>query len=121
MVKKTKLGSASRFGARYSTPLKEVVRDVEKTQKSKQTCPQCGRKSLKRRGYSKWQCSKCGAMLAGGAYEPKTAVGDLVEKIVKRKVSKEELKKITEEIAKVQQEEKGETVDEPAEKTEVEQ
>ncbi|MEM0372410.1 MAG: 50S ribosomal protein L37ae [archaeon] len=116
MAKKTKLGSASRFGARYSTPLKQVVNDIERVQKSRQICPQCGRKSLKRRGYSKWQCSKCGVTMAGGAYEPKTAVGDLVEKIVKRKVSKEELSRITEQIEKIQQEEKGEAEKDTAEK-----
>ena len=108
MVKKTKLGSASRFGARYSTPLKQVVRDIEKTQKTKQICPQCGRNSLRRKGYSKWACSKCKTEIAGGAYEPKTAVGDLVEKIVKRTKSKEEIEKIEKEIEEIQEIEKGE-------------
>ena len=77
---KTKLGSASRYGARYSTPLKQVVRDIEKKQKTAQVCPQCGRKSLKRKSYSVWQCSKCGTKLADGAYVPQTDVGKIVER-----------------------------------------
>ena len=84
MVKKTKLKSASRFKSRYSSPLKQVVRDIEKQQKSKQKCPQCGRKALKRKGYSLWVCSKCGAVIAGGAYEPQTAVGKITERIIKK-------------------------------------
>ena len=108
MAKGKKLGSAARFGSRYSTPLKQVVRDIEKTQKTKQVCPQCGRKSLRRKGYSKWECSKCGSLIAGGAYEPKTAVGGLVEKIVKRTVPEEEKLEIEKQIEKAQEAEKGE-------------
>ena len=93
MAKKTKLKSASRFGSRYSTPLKQVVRDIEKDQKSKQDCPQCGRKSLKRKGYSIWECSKCGAKMAGGAYKPKKASGQISNRIVKKheKITEDEL------------------------------
>ena len=84
MVKKTKLKSASRFKSRYSSPLKKIVRDIENQQRSKQKCPQCGRKALKRKGYSLWVCTKCGAVIAGGAYEPKTAVGKITERIIKK-------------------------------------
>ena len=88
MVKKTKLKSASRFGSRYSTPLKQIVRDIENEQKARQKCPQCGRKSLKRKGYSLWKCSKCGAEIAGGAYKPQTAVGKMAERIIKKTLTK---------------------------------
>ncbi len=95
---KTKLGSASRYGARYSTPLKQIVRDIEEIQKKKQVCPVCGRKSLKRKGNSIWECSKCGAVIAGGAYEPTTKVGEAVRKIVSRQkpVTLEEVEKVEE-------------------------
>ena len=96
---KKKLGSAKRFGARYSTPLKQIVRDIEKVQKSKQICPVCGRKSLRRKGNSIWVCSKCGAKIAGGAYEPVTKTGEAVRKIVSRqKPALEEVKEIEEVI-----------------------
>ena len=107
MAKTTKLGSTSRYGPRYSTPLKNVVRDIEEVQKKKQTCPQCGKVSLKRKGYSRWECSKCQAIIAGGAYVPRTEVGGLVHKIVSRSISMDELKKIEQQIEKVQNEEKG--------------
>ena len=88
MVKKTKLKSASRYGSRYSTPLKQIVRDIEIDQKSKQKCPQCGRKSLKRKGYSIWECSKCKTKMVGGAYKPQTSVGQISERIVKKQIKK---------------------------------
>jgi len=89
----TKLGSASRFGSRYGTPLKQEVRDIEKIQKTAQLCPQCGRKSLKRKGYARWVCSKCGAVMAGGAYYPQTDVGAVVERIINKGAKYEEIVK----------------------------
>jgi len=86
MAKSTKLKSASRFKSRYGTPLKQIVRDIEQEQKAKQKCPQCGRKALKRKGYSLWVCTKCGAEIAGGAYKPKTAVGKMTERIIKKTI-----------------------------------
>jgi large subunit ribosomal protein L37Ae len=89
----TKLGSASRFGSRYGTPLKQEVRDIEKVQKTAQICPQCGKKSLKRKGYAKWACKKCGTVLAGGAYYPQTDTGAVVERIIKKGEKYEEVAK----------------------------
>lgn len=100
---KTKLGSASRYGARYSSPLKKKVRDIEEIQRKKQTCPQCGRKSLKREEYAIWTCTKCGAEVAGGAYKPKTDSGVEAKRIVEkegiRREKAEHLKEDTEEEA----------------------
>ncbi|MFH0986720.1 MAG: hypothetical protein V1911_01585 [Candidatus Micrarchaeota archaeon] len=92
----TKLKSASRFEARYSTPLKNIVRDIEKVQKTKQPCPQCGRSSLKRRGNAKWECTKCSAVIAGGAYSPTTPTGKVAERIVKKgeKLAFEDIEKV---------------------------
>jgi large subunit ribosomal protein L37Ae len=87
----TKLKSASRFGPRYGTPLKEVVRDIEAIQKKAQTCPRCGKKSLKRKGNARWVCKKCGAVMAGGAYYPQTDIGAICEQIVKKGAKYEEV------------------------------
>lgn len=96
--KKGKLGSAARFGARYSTVLKQKVNKIEKTQKRPQPCPQCGKKSLTRSGYALWECSKCGTKMAGGAYAPRTRVGLATNKIVEGKISKEGARAVMEEI-----------------------
>lgn len=90
MAKKTKLGSASRFGARYSSALKKKVKEIEEVQKKKQICPQCERKSLERESYAIWECSKCGAIVAGGAYKPRTSDGLEAQRIVEREEKAEE-------------------------------
>ncbi|RLG21118.1 50S ribosomal protein L37ae [Candidatus Micrarchaeota archaeon] len=95
--KKGKLGSAARYGARYSSVLKQKVNKIEKIQKRPQICPQCGRKSLKRVSFAIWECSKCGLIMAGGAYSPRTRIGLAAEKIVSGKGSKEEVLSLLEE------------------------
>jgi len=101
----TKLKSASRFGARYSSPLKKIVAEIEEIQKKKQVCPRCGRKSLKRTSYARWECTKCKAVIAGGAYAPQTEMGSMVDRIIKKGEKYEEIVK---EIEKKDKEEKKE-------------
>jgi len=93
---RTRRGSATRFGPRYGAKHKKRIAGLEST-KRKQICPVCGRKSLNKRDH-KWICSKCGAIVAGGAYTPKTTLGKTVDKILSKKLTKEEIKKVTEEF-----------------------
>jgi large subunit ribosomal protein L37Ae len=73
-----KVGSTGRYGSRYGTKGKKVIREIEKKQKKKQECPYCERKALKRIAAGIWYCRKCNAKFAGGAYFPRTTV---VEKV----------------------------------------
>lgn len=115
---KTKLRSASRFGARYSSPLKKVFADVEDIEKRPQECPKCFRKSLVHKNYGIWYCKKCKARIAGGAYQPQTIIGSLAERIVRKgeKISESEIaqKVAVKEIEKT--EEKTEKKEKPKEK-----
>ena len=84
MAKRTKkVGSSGRFQARYGVRARTRVRDVEIQQKKKYKCPNCGQKSVKRKGTSIWECKKCGHTFAGGAYIPRTAQRVDAEKIIK--------------------------------------
>lgn len=84
MAKRTKkVGSAGRFQARYGVRARTRIRNVEIQQKAKHICPSCGHKRVKRAGTGIWQCKKCGVKFAGGAYIPKTEVGQNVEKILR--------------------------------------
>lgn len=65
-----KVGSAGRFGARYGRRTRHKIVDIEKRQRKKQKCPHCNKLQLKRLASGIWQCKKCGAKFAGGAYEP---------------------------------------------------
>jgi large subunit ribosomal protein L37Ae len=67
-----KIGSAGRFGVRYGTKVKNIIRDVESRQKQKQECPYCERPALKRLASGIWQCKKCNSKFAGAAYFPKS-------------------------------------------------
>lgn len=92
-TKKTK--STARFGARYGKGVKEDVKKHEK--KKKFECPQCGKLSVKRKGYATWECSKCGTKFAGGAYAPQTEGGRTAARILK---APEKAQEITEEEEK---------------------
>jgi len=108
---RTRRGSASRFGPRYGAKHKKRIATLEST-KRKQMCPVCGRKSLNKKGHV-WICSKCKAQVAGGAYVPKTALGKIVDKILGKRLTKEQVVKITKEFEEVQEEEKTKKEEKP--------
>ena len=84
MAKRTKkVGPAGRFQARYGVRARNIVKNVEITQRKKHICPSCGDKKVKRISTSIWKCDKCGVKFAGGAYFPKTESGQNVEKILR--------------------------------------
>ena len=104
MAKRTKkVGPAGRFQARYGVRARTRVRDVEMVQKAKHICPSCGHQKVKRVSTSIWQCKKCEAKFAGGAYIPQTETGQNIKKMLKGEI---ELPKISEE--EVVEEDKGE-------------
>jgi len=67
-----KVGSTGRFGARYGRGVKVAVEKIERKQRMIYVCPSCKRKSLRRVSAGIWQCRKCKAKFAGGAYSPRT-------------------------------------------------
>jgi len=75
-----KIGSMGRFGARYGTRTKGICLAIEKLQKQSHECPYCERKALTRLAAGIWKCGKCGAKFAGGAYMPKSAVFEQIQK-----------------------------------------
>ena len=86
-----KVGSTGRFGPRYGTRTKKIVRAIEKKQKARQECPYCERKALKRMATGIWLCKKCGTKFAGGAYTPRSAVFQQVIRGVKESVQVPEM------------------------------
>lgn len=59
----------------YGVKIRKRERKILDKKNAKYECPQCGKKALKRNGYARWECRKCHAVIAGGAYEPFTTVG----------------------------------------------
>lgn len=47
------------------------------------SCPQCGKKNVKRVSFAVWQCNSCGTKVAGGAYQLSTEPGKISQKTIK--------------------------------------
>lgn len=76
MVASTKkAGPAGRLGARYGSLARKSVASIERVQRKKHVCQQCGAAAVKRIHTGIWGCRKCGDQFAGGAYVPSTGAG----------------------------------------------
>lgn len=89
MVRKSKVGSTGRFGARYGRKAKRSVRDIEDKMHAKHICPRCDRPGVKRTHAGIWKCKKCGNVFTGGAYIPTTPMGKVAKRNIKRIVGGE--------------------------------
>jgi large subunit ribosomal protein L37Ae len=67
---------------RYGAEIRKRAREVDKQRTNKYPCPECGKKMVKRVGYSLWKCRGCGATFAGGAYSLTTSIGETGRRIV---------------------------------------
>lgn len=74
---KKKKNSAKRFGPRYGKKIRENISEAERDSNKPQECPECGKKKLEKKSAGIWKCRSCGAKIAGGAFKPKTEVGEL--------------------------------------------
>eukprot|EP01115_Flamella_aegyptia_P006991 TRINITY_DN28_c0_g1_i1.p2 TRINITY_DN28_c0_g1~~TRINITY_DN28_c0_g1_i1.p2 ORF type:complete len:92 (-),score=14.66 TRINITY_DN28_c0_g1_i1:73-348(-) len=69
MGKRTKkVGITGKYGTRYGASLRKQIRKIEVSQHSRYTCYFCGSDSVKREAVGIWNCSNCGATIAGGAW-----------------------------------------------------
>ncbi|MEM3402604.1 MAG: 50S ribosomal protein L37ae [Candidatus Hadarchaeales archaeon] len=68
---KAKEGAATGgFGPRYGFTLRRRYAEIASKARQKYKCPSCSEKKLRRVSTGVWQCQKCGAKFAGGAYTP---------------------------------------------------
>ena len=72
-MKKLKL-STKRFGPRYGPRLKNKNAQIEAVQRSKQMCPYCRKKAVKRISVGIWHCRKCEKKFTDRAYALKERV-----------------------------------------------
>lgn len=70
-----KAGAAGRYGARYGGLARKKVATVERIQRRKHICPECGAPKVARTSTGIWSCRKCNHTFAGGAYLPTTGAG----------------------------------------------
>lgn len=68
-----KAGITGKYGLRYGSTLRKVVKKYDVSQHSKYTCVFCGKDSVKRVAVGIWSCGACRKTMAGGAYTLGTA------------------------------------------------
>ena len=75
MTKRTqKTGITAKYGTRYGSSLRKIVKKFEIQQHSRYACPFCGKVSVKRSAIGIWKCGACKKGIAGGAWELNTPV-----------------------------------------------
>lgn len=85
MGKRTKkVGITGKYGTRYGSTLRKLLRKVEVAQHSKYRCQFCGKDTVKRTCVGIWECGKCRKVLAGGAYTLATAPAITVRSTIGR-------------------------------------
>lgn len=67
-----KVGITGKYGPRYGTKTKKMVKEIEIKERQERACPYCERTALKRIAAGIWYCNKCKTKFAGGAYFPKS-------------------------------------------------
>lgn len=70
--RKRKVGTAGRFGARVGKKDREKIVEIERIQRQRHVCPNCGMKKVKRVAKGIWECKKCKTKFAGTSYYPKS-------------------------------------------------
>mmetsp|Transcript_13589 Transcript_13589/g.23922 ORF Transcript_13589/g.23922 Transcript_13589/m.23922 type:complete len:98 (+) Transcript_13589:88-381(+) len=75
MAKHTKkVGITGKYGTRYGSSLRKIVKRYLISQRSRYHCTFCGKDSVKRTNGGIWKCKSktCGKTLAGGCWQVST-------------------------------------------------
>jgi large subunit ribosomal protein L37Ae len=93
-----KVGITGKYGTRYGAKLRKQAKAIEILQRTKYTCPFCGKNSIRRHAVGIWRCKACRRTCAGGAWEfatsaaltAKTTINRLKKEVVDTKKGIEE-------------------------------
>ncbi|XP_075388952.1 large ribosomal subunit protein eL43-like [Tenrec ecaudatus] len=83
-AKRTKVGIVGKYGTRYGTSLRKMVKKIEISQHAKYTCSFCGKTKMKRRAVGIWHCGSCMKTVAGGAWTYNTTSAVTVKSAIRR-------------------------------------
>ena len=85
MGKRTKkVGITGKYGTRYGSTLRKLLRKIEVSQHGTYLCPFCGKHTVKRDSAGIWKCRACKKVMAGGAYSLSTAAAVTVRSTISR-------------------------------------
>ena len=72
----------SKRNVRSGAELRKRADKVDRLRVSSFACPTCGKKKVKRKGNSLWECKSCGGVFAGGTYSLSTPSGEAAARLV---------------------------------------
>jgi large subunit ribosomal protein L37Ae len=103
-----KVGITGKYGTRYGAKLRKQVKAIEILQRTKYTCPFCGKDAIRRFAVGIWRCKACRRNIAGGAWEFSTTAAQTARSTINRlKKDAVELKKEVEVEEAVEEVKKG--------------
>lgn len=79
-----KVGITGKYGTRYGAKLRKQVKAIEILQRTKYTCPFCGKSSIRRFAVGIWRCRACRRNIAGGAWEFSTIAAQTAKTTINR-------------------------------------
>ena len=79
-----KAGITGKYGTRYGQKLRKQVKAFEILQRTKYTCPFCGKASVRRHSVGIWNCKACRRSVAGGAWEYSTSAAQTAKTTINR-------------------------------------
>lgn len=79
-----KVGISGKYGTRYGSTLRKLVKKIEVSQHATYRCVFCGKDSVKRTCVGIWECRCCKKVVAGGAYTLSTAPAITVRSTIGR-------------------------------------
>ncbi len=75
-----KVGPAGNFGPRYGAVVRKRYSTLITELRTPHECPQCRILAVKRLSVGVWLCRSCGFKFSGGAYTPRTKLGEIAER-----------------------------------------
>jgi len=73
----------SKRDVRSGAELRKRADSMDTLRRTLFVCSSCGKKKVKRRANSLWECKGCGAVFAGGTYSLSTPSGDVAARLIK--------------------------------------
>jgi large subunit ribosomal protein L37Ae len=67
---------------RFGAELRKRASKVDALRASLFACAACGKRKVKRKGNSLWECKSCGAVFAGGTYSLTTPPGEVAARLI---------------------------------------
>lgn len=95
-----KVGPSGSFGPRYGTVARKRYATLVSALRAPHECPQCHVTAVTRLSVGIWLCGRCGFKFAGGAYIPRTKLGEIAERAARVGVAASLLEEMKAEKAK---------------------